>query len=431
MRVSNSLSLISLLVFAFPLQYNVVIKYSDESKKTNAPQHVKIKNGSFLRVQIVAAEVDRASCEIVEPVFKAEAGMKQHFTISTADKYKNKIDHGGVRIEAQAWKEYLPEGSEDVLLEFNVKDRQNGLYDVFYTGKMSGTYISEILVNGEKVDALSPKLTILPGLTDPAACIFNGEVRPFALSQNGLWAHCETLLTSRSHSLFDVTPSHTQGIRRAKCGEQSSFSIVTKDRFGNIPDHVNEKFQVFLQPHAHGKQVKGHDSHSGTRVRAKSIYNGNGEYRIEYLPRKACMHQLFVFYNPMKKRPGWSLVRQSYFTDEWSSSLIFKCSVDISAGVASASNTTAKGNGLGGTLVGRPGVVSVNVRDTFGHSQVPTMGQDLSAELVETASGAAVGSTTVSKREGTTNEFIVIYRTQAEGDHGESLLSLPPTRVSR
>ena len=67
------------------------------------------------------------------------------------------------------------------------------------------------------------------------------------------------------------------------------------------------------------------------------------------------MHQLFVFYNPIKKRPGWSLVRQSYITDEWSSSLIFKCSVDISAGVASASNTTAKGNGLGGTLVGRPG----------------------------------------------------------------------------
>ena len=166
-----------------------MIKYSDESKKTSAPQHVKIKNGSFLRVQIVAAEVDRASCSIIEPVFKAEAGIKHHFTISTADKYKNKIDHGGVRIEAQAWKEYLPEGSDDVLLEFDVKDRQNGLYDVFYTGRMSGTYISEISVNGEKVDALSPKLTILPGLTDPSACIFDGEVRSFVLSRNSLWPY--------------------------------------------------------------------------------------------------------------------------------------------------------------------------------------------------------------------------------------------------
>lgn len=370
-------------------EYNVIIKYSDENNKAGkqeqAPQQVKIKNGQFLRVQIVAAEVDRSSCTISDPHFTAEAGIRSHFTIITADRYKNRLHKGGVRIDVQAWKEYLPEGSDDVLLECEVEDNNDGSYHVHYTGKISGAYVSEISVNGEKVEALSQKVTILPGLTDPTACIFEGE-----------------------------------GIHTAKCGEQASFTIVTKDKFGNIPDHVNEKFQVFLQPHAHVKQVKGQDSNSTTRVRAKSIYNGNGEYKIEYLPRKACLHQLFVFYLPVKKRPGWSLVRQSYVTDEWSSSLIFKCTIDISAGRACASTTTAKGNGLGGTLAGRPGVVAVNVRDRFNHPQVPDEDQELAAELID-KDGNSVGTTTVSQREGSTNEFIVIYRSHQEGEHKLSI----------
>ncbi len=365
--------------------YNVVIKYSDESKKVSRdiPQQVKIKNDYKLRISVVPAEVDRASCSIVEEgeaPFEAEAGYKQYFTIVTRDKYMNRLAEGGVRIEAQAWKEYLPEGSDDVLLDFDIVDNKDGSYYVYYTGCISGTYLSEITINGTKVDVLCKTLTILPGLTDPSSCTFKGK-----------------------------------GIERAKCGEKASFSILTKDKFGNIPDHVNEKFQVFLQPHSHGKQAKGFDSGTATRVRAKSIYDGNGVYTVEYLPRKACMHQLFVFYNPIKKRPGWSLVRQAFIQDEWSSAMIYKTQVDISAGIAAASNTTAKGNGLGGTLAGRPGVVTVSVRDVFGHPQLPDADQTLSAELLDSV-GNSCGSTTVSQRDGSLNEFIVIYRTHEEGE---------------
>ncbi len=365
-------------------EYNVVIKYADEKKITkDVGQEVKIKGGG-LKIRIVPAEVHRASCIIAEAsdqLFQSEAGTKSHFTIITADKYNNRLDHGGARIEAQAWKEYLPEGSDDILLDFKIVDNKDGSYFIYYTGRISGTYLSEISINGEKVESLSKKLTILPGLTDPSACVFEGD-----------------------------------GIYEAQCGKVATFSIITKDKFGNIPDHVNEKFQVFLQPESKGTQGKGCDSNSTTRVRAKSIYSGNGVYSIEYVPRKASVHQLFVFYNPIKKRPGWSLVRQSFITDEWSSSLIFKSTVDISAGIAVASNTSAKGNSLGGTLAGRPGVVSVNVRDRFGHPQVPTEEQNLCADLVD-EDGNSVGTTTISHREGTVNEFIVIYRSHIEGDH--------------
>ena len=76
--------------------------------------------------------------------------------------------------------------------------------------------------------------------------------------------------------------------------------------------------------------------------------------------------------------------------------------------------------GAGGTLAGRPGVVAVNVRDRFNHPQVPDEDQELAAELID-KDGNSVGTTTVSQREGSTNEFIVIYRSHQEGEHKLSI----------
>ena len=64
--------------------------------------------------------------------------------------------------------------------------------------------------------------------------------------------------------------------------------------------------------------------------------------------------------------------------------------------------------------------MAVNVRDRFNHPQVPDEDQELAAELID-KDGNSVGTTTVSQREGSTNEFIVIYRSHQEGEHKLSI----------
>ncbi len=124
-----------------------------------------------------------------------------------------------------------------------------------------------------------------------------------------------------------------------------------------------------------------------------------------------------MFYNPLKYRPSWTLVRRSYVRDEWSSFLLLKSYVFVSPGAAHAPSTTVKGAGLYSTIVNRPGIVHVTIRDKFKQPQVSLEEVRVVTSDMRNADGESIGMTSISQDEKNQSEYTVIYRTGDEGDH--------------
>ena len=237
--------------------YEVVIKYMDPSKKYSKPQVVEIIDTGNKELTIVPADVDPESCMIQEAEnLNVEAGSEGVFTVVTLDKYGNVVTRGGARVEAHGYKEFLPEGTADIYLECLVTDNDDGTYSVQFKGYQAGTYICEVTINDVNVKGLEYKVGIVPGLTDPQSCEITGD-----------------------------------GLKVGQCGEVAQFTIVSKDKYGNYPDHTNEKFLVYLQPL--GFKTKSCTMSEGTtRLRAKTMYKGEGKYTVEYVPRRSCLYEV-------------------------------------------------------------------------------------------------------------------------------------------
>lgn len=192
---------------------------------------------------------DPDQCEMVgEGSSRAVAGERSQFEIIAKDVNGDEISEGGEHFSIVLFLDSDP----SVRVQGTVKDLDNGRYLADYTPEKSGQYTLEVHL----IDIPDEDDEDEDGEAEPEALLIKGCPKPVQVAPNPVSdpTKCEV---------------HGTGSETAVAGVESTFTLVSRDRFGN-QGAGNEKFSAKLV------------SDSAT-VDATVEDNGDGTYSISYV----------------------------------------------------------------------------------------------------------------------------------------------------
>ena len=290
--------------------------------------------------------------------YEATAGKKARFTLYAADEFLNRLYVGGHNFDIEGYLEFLPpEVEDDVFLDMDMADQDDGTYLVKYVGEQAEKYVIEVSLDGKVIPEIHLNPEIKPCITDKSCCTIS---KNFSFS--------------------------------ATAGIVTAVNLEARDRFSNLQNHGEDHLSITMAPKFQHK-----------KIHARGEYIGSGTYKHTFTPQKAGKYTLFAMCVPKSSEV------------ESSTKTFFKGNLVVHPGAPSAEETMASGQGLKGTCCGVPGIVEVDVRDRFLN---PAPGKEvaLEASLLD-ASGQGVGSTTCYQRVPGGSVWAVSYRVAQKGEY--------------
>lgn len=245
-----------------------------------------------------------------DAVNRGIAGVQNKFIIKARDFDERELTVGGEVFEVKL---FLKSNIKSTPVVGTVKDLQNGQYEVTYIPEVAGEYRMEIVLV-DVIDEEEEEETMLK------QCPINVQVDP-----------------SR-----DSDPSKSElsglGLSSATAGSETSFTLNTKDRFGNVKTTGGENFSAVL--------VNGSE-----KVQATVVDNEDGSYVFKYTCPKSGDYQLDI-----------SLNGQSAFD---------KKTVNVKdAGVSDPSQSVVIGlDKLAHIVAGQPASFSIQAKDKLGNDR--------------------------------------------------------------
>ena len=210
-------------------------------------------------------ECNSCSCSMVRVM---QAGVKTSFKMQSRDSYGNKVSLGRKTFRATALKKVpagktsclMSEGCTPAFVEGNIIDNLDGTYRVEFTLEVLGEYELSITRSLEHIEGSPFDLTVEPG---PASSAVDGSV-------------------------FELEPVAT-------AGQAKTFTIASRDLFGNVLSRGGEQFVSSLT---------GTGIRAGTIVPAQTFDNGDGTYLCQFKIILAGKYILQVQHNGNVIAPG-------------------------------------------------------------------------------------------------------------------------------
>jgi len=193
-----------------------------------------------------------------EGVHKAEAGVKNSFTIVSKDSLGNELDHGDETFRVILFKK----DDKKVKISANVKDLKNGKYTVSYIPEKAGEYEMEIYLMDIQPDddeeTIEQNKLLLKGFPVTVSVTSSKTSDPNKASLDGIGASLST------------------------AGTESKFILATFDKFGN-KGMGGETFTVELNCNDNGTKTTG---------KVKDL--GDGTYEITYICPKTGVYDMTI-----------------------------------------------------------------------------------------------------------------------------------------
>jgi Ras GTPase-activating-like protein IQGAP2/3 len=243
------------------------------------------------------------------------AGIKTSFSLQTRDKHGNKRESGG-----ETFKVILkPKNSTETNNSFyktDIVDSNDGKYLVNITPEKSGEYDMQILFS-EKEIQIGKDIPIFiedSGETDPSKC----------------------------------TISFAEDFKKLKAGERRSFTVQTRDKYGNPRKNVkSEKYQLFFFSKSEKEEISDHGCEYTSNIE-------EGTFHCSFSLKKADTYALQCIHSIGEKN-GSNI---SNFPSEV---------VVTESGVTDPYKTQLNGEGIKRSVSNQPSSFKILLSDKFGN----------------------------------------------------------------
>ena len=107
---------------------------------------------------------------------EATAGKKARFILYAADEFRNRLYVGGHKFDIEGYLEFLPpEVEDDVLLDMDMTDQDDGTYLVEYDGEQAEKYVIEVSLDEQVIPEIHLNPEIKPCITGKSCCTISKD----------------------------------------------------------------------------------------------------------------------------------------------------------------------------------------------------------------------------------------------------------------
>eukprot|EP00761_Pharyngomonas_kirbyi_P013726 gb/GECH01013755.1/.p1 GENE.gb/GECH01013755.1/~~gb/GECH01013755.1/.p1 ORF type:complete len:1598 (+),score=438.48 gb/GECH01013755.1/:1-4794(+) len=319
-------------------EYRLFIE-KDDTAVADSPYQINVKNASVS---------DPSKCRIVDPdaLSSVSAGSETEFTLETLDKNGNPCcdDGNDIRVSIELIEagdnNVMPIDNEDAIrIEPDIIYESTGRYQIKFLSQYVGKYRIQILmgdtpISGSPFDCQVEEA----GVADPSKCSLSGA----PIEQ-----------------------------RRMIAGEAAEIVIKARDPFGNRRTTGGEDIESSMCPVIDNRRVTASDLSFKTILPANLTDEGNGIYRVRYLPTDSHLFMLSL------KLDDEHILESPY-------------EIDITdTGATDTSKCLIRGDGFHGGVCGEDNVFTIDARDKHGN-QRNSGGDQFKIDIINEGNGNSV-----------------------------------------
>ena len=140
-------------------------------------------------------------------------------------------------------------------MPLDLSDRGDGTYSAAFSLDTAGEYVARAWLHGAELPERAT-VRVLPAALDPARCDLSGE-----------------------------------GLRRARCGERTTFTIHARDSFGNLTTLSGLEWRVQLAP---AEDADADVAKAAAMAEVDVVASGDGTYVVTYLVEAVGAYRVHV-----------------------------------------------------------------------------------------------------------------------------------------